>query len=148
MLLEINFTLVLFAVSFLIFIYLLNLTLYKPVGEIIEKRKTLIEDQYEGAKESSKKANEILENYKSQIKQARSEAQNHINEGINQSTKQKEEKISKILTSLNTEKELALKKIKEEQKIALHELEAEVKSLSELITNKIVGGNKTLAGTH
>ena len=52
MLLEINFTLILFAASFLVFIYLLNMTLYKPVGEVIESRKQLMDGEYTKAKES------------------------------------------------------------------------------------------------
>ena len=58
MLLEMNFTLVLFAVSFLIFIYLLNSALFKPVGKVIEERKNLIDGEYSKAKEFTQKANQ------------------------------------------------------------------------------------------
>ena len=83
MLLEINFTLVLFAISFLVFIYLLNLTLYKPVGEIVEKRKKLIEDAYKDAKESTDEAQKKLEEYKNQMKSAKTDAQGIIQQIIN-----------------------------------------------------------------
>ena len=150
MLLEINFTLVLFAVSFLAFIYLLNLTLYKPVGNIVEKRKSLIDGDYERAKELSREANESMESYKNKIKSARLECQNIIHEITLEAQKQKEQKISALLQDLTIEKEEAVKKTEAEKNIVLGKIEKEIKSLSELIVNKILGveTEKTLAGTH
>lgn len=149
MLLEINLTIVLFALSFLVFIYLLNLTLYKPVGEIIESRKNLINSEYTKAKEFTGEANNIIEGYKSQIKSARQEAHNIIQEGINEAQKKKQEKISILNTALTKEKEEALIKIKEEVKQAMKGLEGEIKKLTRLITNKVLGTEeKTLVSSH
>ena len=149
MLLEINFTLILFAVSFLVFIYLLNMTLYKPVGEVIEHRKRLIDGEYARAKELTNKANESLENYKNKIKTARHEAHSIIQESVQKAQKLKEEKISWLLVTLNKEKEESFKKIEEEKKIVMQKLEKEIKMLTDLITNKILGtGEKTLVSSH
>ena len=149
MLLEINFTLVLFAASFLVFIYLLNLTLYKPVGDVIEKRKSLIDREYAKGKELTQKANEMLENYKEKIKSSRHESQLIIQEATKQAQKVKEEKVNQLLSTLNKEKEESFKKIDEEKKIVMQKLEKEIKTLTELITNKILGtGEKTLVSSH
>ena len=149
MLLEINFTLVLFAITFLVFIYLLNLTLFKPVGKIIEKRKNLIDGDYSKAKEFTQKANEMLESYKREIKSARLSAQNIIQEAILQAQKQKQEKILVLMENLTKEKEAALKQLTEEKKEAMKKLEEKLNVLTELITNKIIGsGEKTLIGLH
>ncbi len=148
MLLEINFTLVLFAVSFLVFIYLLNMTLYKPVGKVIESRKRLIDGEYARAKELTNKANESLENYKNKIKAARHEAHAIIQESAQKAQKLKEEKISWLMVTLNKEKEESFKKIEEEKKIVMQKLEKEIKMLTDLITNKILGMGKTLVSSH
>lgn len=148
MLLEINFTLVLFAVSFLVFIYLLNLTLYKPVGEIIESRKRLIDGEYAKGKELTYKANEMLEGYKNKIKNARHESHIIIQDATKQAQKLKEENISQLLITLNKEKEESFKKIEEEKKIVMQKLEKEIKILTDLITNKILGMEKTLVSSH
>lgn len=148
MLLEINFTLVLFAVSFLIFIYLLNLTLYKPVGGIIEKRKNLIDSEYKAAKELTENANNLLESYKNQIKTARHEAQNTIQGAINEAAKKKQEKISLLNVTLVKEKETAQKQIQEEQKVAMKQIESQIKTLTDLITKKVLGMEGSLIGTH
>ena len=149
MLLEINFTLVLFAVSFLVFIYLLNLTLYKPVGNIVEARKNLIDGEYVKGKELTQKADEMLETYKNKIKGARHESQNIIHEATKQAQKVKEEKVAQLSASLNKEKEDSFRKIEEEKKIVMQKLEKEMKMLTDLITNKILGtGEKTLVSSH
>ncbi len=149
MLLELNFTLILFGASFLVFIYLLNLTLFKPVGKIIQKRKELIEGDYLEAKDFTEEATGLLESYTKQIKLARKEAQNIIQEAINQAQKSKQERINILLVSLNKEKEEALKQIKKEQEVALKQLEGQINLLTDLITNKVLGiGGKTLVGSH
>ena len=149
MLLEMNFTLVLFAISFLIFIYLLNNALFKPVGKVIEERKNLIDGEYSKAKESTRKANEMLESYKREIKSARLNAQNIIQEAIFQAQKQKQEKVSVLLESLTKEKETMFKQLMEEKKETMKKLEEKLNILTELITSKIIGkGVKTLIGSH
>lgn len=149
MLLEINFTLVLFAASFLVFIYLLNMTLYKPVGDVIEKRKSLIDGEYAKGKELTQKANEMLENYKEKIKLARHDAHLIIQEATKQAQKLKEEKVSQLLVTLNQEKAESFRKIEEEKRLVMQKLEGEIKTLTDLITNKILGsGGKTLVGSH
>ena len=149
MLLEINFTLVLFAASFLVFIYLLNLTLYKPVGDLIESRKKLIDGEYAHAKELTHGANEMLENYKNKIKSTRHESHVIIQDATKQAQKLKEEKISQLLVTLNKEKEESFRKIEKEKKVVMQKLEKEIKMLTDLITNKILGtGEKTLVSSY
>lgn len=149
MLLEFNFTLVLFAISFLVFIYLLNLTLYKPVGNVIEKRKNLIDGEYTKSKGFTQSANELLENYKKEIKSARINAQSIIQEAINQAQRVKQEKTAILTASLVKEKEEAVKKIKEEEKATMKQLEGQIKTLVNLITSKVTGmEEKTLVSSH
>lgn len=148
MLLEINFTLVIFAISFLIFIYLLNLTLYKPLGEIIKKRKDLIEGNYLKAKELTNKANELLESYKQEIKLAKLDAHNIMQDAFDKAQKVKEEKISGLLNELNNEKETVLKQMHIEKEKVMKELQEKITQLTELITIKILGfEEKTLVKT-
>ena len=151
MLLELNFTLVLFAASFLVFIYLLNLTLYKPVGNIIEKRKNLMESDYNKAKSLVNEANKMLEDYKNQIKKARHEAHSVIHEMTLSAQKVKEEEIQKLFVKLAKEKENSLLLLEKEKKAALAGLESDIKVLTDMIVNKVLGvedKDKTLVGSH
>lgn len=147
MLLEINFTLVLFALSFMVFIYLLNLTLFKPVGEVIEKRKSIVEGDLDKAKNLTTEANQNLEDYTNKIKKARFEAQSIIQEVVKQSEKTRNEKISSLVSTLTKEKEDALNKIKEEEKSTMNKLEGEIKILTDLIINQVIGKEKDLVSS-
>lgn len=149
MLLEINFTMVIFAASFLMFIYLLNLTLYKPVGKVIEDRKSLITSDYSKAKGLSDDASQLLGNYKKQIQLARLDAHNIVQEFIDKAQKDKERKIAVLVSSLNKEKEEELEKLQIEQREIMKQLETKLKTLSDLITTKILGSEeKTLVSSH
>ena len=142
-----DWTMVFFALSFLIFIFLLNLTLFKPVGKIIEKRKSLIDTEYAKAKESNKLGNEMLEDHKEKIKEAHHEASIITNQAVRDSERIKSEKIHALSINLQKEKEQALKKIKEEEKIAQKELEGKIKTLVDLIMTKIIRQEKDLVRT-
>jgi F0F1-type ATP synthase membrane subunit b/b' len=62
--------------------------------------------------------------------------------------KVKEEKIAQLSVTLNKEKEESFKKIEKEKKIVMQKLEKEIKTLTDLITNKILGMEKTLVSSH
>lgn len=148
MLLEINFTLVIFAISFLIFIYLLNLTLYKPAGKIIEARKNQVEEDYLRVRELTDEANKILESYKSKINLARQDAHTTIQNTIDNAIKTKEGKILKLVSDLNKEKEIALKQLLAEKEKAIVELQEKLELLTGLIISKILDiKEKTLVTT-
>lgn len=149
MLLEINFTLVLFAISFLIFVYLIDLTLYKPVGKIIEARKELIASEYVKAKEYTEVAKKMLETYETSLNEARQYAHRTIEEAINLGQKVKNEKVSMLTISLSEEKAIALKNIQTEKIAILKELESKMPILADLITDKVLGQRgKTLVSSH
>lgn len=146
MLLEINFTAVLFSISFLVFIYLLNLTLFKPVGNIVEARANLIEGDYEKSKDFSERASKTLEEYSSQTKAARQEAMKLVDEAISKAQGIKQEKVNSLIASVQKEKEDAMNEIKKEQASGMAELESKVKELTNLITSKVIG-EKDLVST-
>lgn len=150
MLLELNFTLILFALSFLIFINLLNLTLYRPVGKTIEKRKSIIDGDFTQAKELTEEANQMLENYKKEIKAARTTAHNIIEESVLNAQKIRDEKISALISELAKEKKAALKQIEIERANTMKQVEEKIKMLTDLITSKVLGSSeeKTLVRSH
>ena len=137
--LQIDFTLVFFAASFLVFIFLLDLVLYKPVGRVIEARKDLVEGGFSQSKELSEKADELMEKYKAALKRARIESQNLIQEVVLQAQKLKEEKIQKLVEELNKDKEVVLTQIKKEKEAANKEIVNKINILTELITAIVLG---------
>ena len=149
MLLEVNLTMIIFAISFLIFIYLLNLTLFKPVGKIVGERKNLIEGSYEKSKELSHEANKIIEDHEKKIKEIRLSAKNIVEAALLEAKRKREEKVSVLMESLLNEKEAAVVKIKQEEKVRKEELNTKINELKDLITNKVLGTEEnSLVGSH
>jgi len=99
------------------------------------------------AKESNKLGNEMLEDHKEKIKEAHHEASVLTNQAVRDSERIKSEKIHALSINLQKEKEQALKKIKEEEKIAQKELTGKIKTLVDLIMTKIIRQEKDLVRT-
>ena len=57
---EINATILVSAISFIVFIFIMNKILYKPVLEIMEKRQNYIDANKNEADEHHKKAQQLL----------------------------------------------------------------------------------------
>ncbi|MBI3308905.1 MAG: hypothetical protein HYZ79_05990 [Candidatus Melainabacteria bacterium] len=150
MLLEVNLTMIIFAVSFLIFIYLLNLTLFKPVGKVVEERKNVVGGSYTKAKNISGEISSILSGYEQKIKAARFEAKQIVDEAVAEAKLNKSSSIAGVLKTLNEEKQAAVHRIKKERQEREKELQGKINELKDLITNKVLGreGDKTLVGTH
>ena len=67
---EFNATLIVSAVSFIIFVIIMNQILYKPVLAVMQKRQEYINNNKLAADEHGKHANELLENKEKKIGEA------------------------------------------------------------------------------
>lgn len=67
---EINATLLVSAISFLVFIFIMNKILYKPVLEIMEKRQNYIDSNKNEAQEHQKNAQALVHEKNEKISQA------------------------------------------------------------------------------
>lgn len=67
---EINATILVSAISFLVFIFIMNKILYKPVLEIMEKRQEYIDSNKNEAQEHHKKADSLIKDKNEKIAQA------------------------------------------------------------------------------
>ena len=83
------------------------------------------------------------------MKSAKTDAQGIIQQIINAANKTRSEKISALEAELTKEKENAIKQIYTEKEKSLKEIETKIKTLTELITNKILGiEENTLVKSH
>jgi len=67
---EINATILVSAISFIVFIFIMNKILYAPVIEIMEKRQSYIDANKNEANEHKQKAQQLIEDKDSKISQA------------------------------------------------------------------------------
>ena len=106
---EFNATFFLSAISFIIFTLLMNKILYRPVMEIVEKRKTFFEENDSNAKDNESKTKELLKNKETKIQSANKKAKTFLFEGNNALKEKKQQHLKKakekIVASLNLEKQ-------------------------------------------
>ncbi|MBX9724168.1 MAG: ATP synthase F0 subunit B, partial [Candidatus Obscuribacterales bacterium] len=77
-----NGTLVIFVVSFLAFMWLLDLIMLKPVGKAIKARNEKVQNDLEAAKQARQQASGKLDGYEADLKRARSEAHSAITSAV------------------------------------------------------------------
>ena len=90
---EINATILVSAISFIVFIFIMNKILYKPVLEIMEKRQNYIDANKNEADEHHKKAQELLSDKQSRVADAQRKSRDIV---ASKADSLKEEK-SKVL---------------------------------------------------
>lgn len=93
MLLQIDTTFIFVFVSFVVFVFLMNLICYKPLTMLIKKREGLLYKNKETVDETNNKKAQIVENMKKELSNAEFEGSNILKETSNKNKKEKEEAI-------------------------------------------------------
>ena len=91
---EFNATFLVAFFSFVIFTIIMNLILYKPISEIVAKRKKYIDTNYENAQRNIDKSVEINKDRENQLDRAKSAAKQNVTEKTNEANARKAEKTS------------------------------------------------------
>jgi F-type H+-transporting ATPase subunit b len=146
MLLDFDGTLFVIAISFIIFAIIMHYSFYKPMRRVIEERDVFIVNNVNEARDLQNKAENILEDYKSKITQARLGAQERVE---NYTEKGKEER-NKLISEARqlSEKELAAAKqmLDIEKDKAVHALKDDVGPLAQNIVSKVLGSSVSISG--
>ena len=95
---EINATILISAISFLVFIFIMNKILYQPVLDIMEKRKNYIESNKNQAQAHKRKAEDLISDKNSKIADAQRKSRDIV---AAKSDALKEEK-NKVLNDAKT----------------------------------------------
>ena len=125
MLLEFDGTFIFATLSFIVFVLIMNVILYRPITKIMEERQKFYDKNKSTVLESKRKAEEVLENKEKEILDAKLKAsdilqttQNKIKENRENTLKnKKEEVLAKIKSNnaaLDNDKKQAKEDIKKE----------------------------------
>ncbi|DAB26521.1 TPA: hypothetical protein CPT85_01350 [Candidatus Gastranaerophilales bacterium HUM_21] len=136
---EINATILVSAISFIVFIFIMNKILYKPVLEIMEKRQNYIDANKNEADEHHKKAQQLLVDKDARVAEAQRTSRDIV---ASKADAIKEEK-SKVLndtkdsvTSYFSEQKQNLAHQKDE---AAANMKYDVADLANRLTTKLMG---------
>jgi F-type H+-transporting ATPase subunit b len=128
-------TLVVFLIAFLI----LRRYAFGPLAELIEKRRTIVRENLEASERSRDEAQELLEEYKQQLAQARREAGEIVERA--RSTGAELERQMRDEATAQRERDIAAAKaaIAAETRQAIDQIKNQVADLTLLATEKVVG---------
>jgi len=135
---DFNATFIVAFFSFIIFIFVMNSVLYKPINDIVQKRKNLIDENYGIAKNNSAKANAILEQKEQELKKAKNIAKEKM---LNTLELQKQQN-AKILNEAKENSKIAIKENAKNLEVEMisskDELKLQIISLAQAISDKLI----------
>jgi F-type H+-transporting ATPase subunit b len=129
-------------ISFILLVLLLWKVAYPQILKGMKKREETIKQQLEEAQKTKKEAENLLEDYKRQLAEARSEAQKIIHEGKSLGENMRKEIVQKAQQESNQIVKRAQEEIELQKQKAILELQEKIADLSIMAASKII--NKSL----
>lgn len=136
---EFNATFLISALSFIVFVFIMNTIFYQPVMKIMEERNSFINKNEQDALKANADSEEISKQKQNELSKARAEAKVSVDEG---SVKFKTENKAIIETFAADQKhktEIEKNKLNDEAVNSQQELNRSSEDISQMITNKILG---------
>jgi F-type H+-transporting ATPase subunit b len=148
---ELNFTFVYFAVSFLAFVVLMKAFFFDRIANVINKREDIIKHNLETSQIKSKQMEEHLAiaSSSSILKSAKDEAQTIINTASSEANAQKTILLEQAKLDLSINYQNSLKQMEEEKNQVLLEMDSIVNEISLAMTTKLleeIGTSKKVIG--
>ena len=136
---DINATLPIMAVQFVIFVALLNVIFFKPLTKAIDDRDDYVREQIIGAKERLEKAELAVKQYEQELASARKATQNILATAQTEANKVRKERIDAAVAEAQAKVAAARAEIEKQKQDATASLDAEVESLSRQVLEKLLG---------
>ena len=136
---DINATLPLMALQFLILMAVLNALLYKPLGAAIDSRTDYVRNSLKDARELKEKSEMLATQYDNELRDVRREAQSIIADAKAEAEKITAGKIQEAQQEVAAQKQQAADEIEAQKAEAMKSLEQQVDTLSNQILEKLLG---------
>jgi F-type H+-transporting ATPase subunit b len=136
---DINATLPIMAVKFVVFVALLNVIFFKPLTKAIDDRDDYVREQIIGSKERLEKAELIVKEYEQELAAARKSTQNVLATAQSGANKIRKERIDEAIAEAQAKVAAAKAEIDKQKQDATASLDAEVESLSRQVLEKLLG---------
>ena len=136
---DIDATLPLMALQFLILMAVLNALLYKPLGKAIDQRSEYVRNSLKNAREVKEKSEMLATQYDNELRDVRRQAQDIIAQAKAEAEKVSNSKIQQAQQEVADRKQKAAEEIEAQKAEAMQSLEQQVDSLSNQILEKLLG---------
>ena len=144
--LEFNATILIAMISFVIFMALMNVVLYKPMLTIVQRRKALLQMNEEDIKENEKSTAELEQQRDAQIDEARANSRGIISSMTAEAKNQRNESLAKAAKDANEYLDSKVGELNQDVVQAKHEIKSDVVGLAQEILGKISGEEFVLTG--
>lgn len=138
---DLDATLPLMAIQFLVLALILNATLYKPLGNAIDSRNEYIRTNNLEAQERLSKAQALAQQYEQELAHSRRQAQAIIAQAQAEAQKIAAQNIAAAQQEAQVQREKAASEIEQQKQQALAALETQVDALSRQILEKLLGAD-------
>ena len=138
---ELNGTLLISILNFIILVAVLAHFCYKPVLKVMDDRRNKIRNDLDSAARSSAEAAKLKSDLEAELANAQVAAQGIVDKAVKEAKVQAQAQIDEAHAAIEREK--AAKQIERERKDALEDLKTQVAALSCDIASKIISKNMT-----
>ncbi len=136
---EFNATFLVSAISFLVFVFIMNKIFYAPLTDIIEKREKLVDDTLNEAKNSRDKASDILTERENKLTKARDDSKKIISSSVEKANADSKEMMLKAKNDSTNEINSKKADLAAQNSDIQSRLDNTVNELANVITTKILG---------
>lgn len=143
---EFNATFLIASISFIVFVFIMNLIFYKPIEEIVQKREAFIDENFDEAKKNNIVSKKLTDAYDKKIAEANSKGKTILNEKSAEAKAKKDElilnaknKAQKDIINNQNELDMAFNQTKDV-------LKSEIDNLANQISVKLFGSEASCNG--
>lgn len=136
---EINATILISAISFLVFIFIMNKILYKPVLEIMEKRQNYIDANKNEADEHRQKTQQLLADKDAKIADAQRKSRDIVASKANALKEEKSKVLKDTKDSVSNYFSEQKQNLAHQKEDASHNMKYDVADLANRLTTKLMG---------
>lgn len=146
MLLHFDGTLIVIAISFIIFAIIMHKIFYIPMRRVMDERKDYIQLHIDEAKKIDSDAKEAINQYNQKLNTARLTGQGKVEESTELSRDKKSKLLSEASVRAHGEIKVAKQSLQKEKEDALMQIRDDVGPLAQQIVSKILGTDVSISG--
>ncbi len=139
--LEVNGTLIVLVISFLAFIWMLDMVFVTPVSKVMDARAAKVSGDLEKSKALRLEADTVLGEYEKHLLVVREKAQTTINDAVGEAQKKRNAEIGKVQEEGRKRLDQAKTALAGEKVLLIDQLVEEESKLLDIIMSKLIGGS-------
>jgi len=136
---EINLTIVIQVVQFLILVFILNRILFRPISQAIEKRDGKIDAWEEKTRTLQETVRTKIESYEKELVEVRARAQEEQQQLSNELKEREEKKVGAVFEEAAQMVASTKQALQEETKRLRQELRRQAEEMAQMVAEKVLG---------